>query len=322
MRKMYSYFHASRQNNAQLTFNNGQGAPLSLAPPGTNEPLVHLADKQCQILRIGPHDLIELGKLPGPKEHLRDAEPEVGVLERQGPEQRLAEESRIESRQRGRHVILVHVVEVLEAGARRVALLHETQHARHARALQLTQNLCALEPTGHHPQVGLHTANEVGAGGAEPLKQVGQLRAELASHAAKVQLARVLPGRVRLRREQLPNEPVATVVDEKGQRAVQGVVVLLDELTGGVDDAAGEVPHQEALVVADLAMRLELGLARHVQSKVLGVLGVHLGGEVSRRGRGQAALLVEQVEDARGLALDQVYAVLVVDVGDLSKAKT
>ena len=70
-------------------------------------------------------------------------------------------------------------------------------------------------------------------------------------------------------------------------------------------------------------MRLELRLARYVESHVLavGVLGVHLESEVSGAGRRQAALLVEQVEDAHTLGLEHVNAVLVVDEGDAAQAE-
>ena len=88
---------------------------------------------------------------------------------------------------------------------------------------------------------------------------------------------------------------------------MQGVVVLFDELARGVDDTAGEVKNEKALVVADLPVRFEIGLARHVQPEVIGVLGVHFGGEMVGTGRGQLALLVQQVEDANVLLFDQVW---------------
>ena len=162
-----------------------------------------------------------------------------------------AEESGIEASQSGGQKALVHVVEVGKAGARRKALLHEGEHARHARALQLAEYLTALEERRHHLQVGLHAAHKVGAGRAELVEQTAQLHAKLAADTGEVELAGTLLDGVRVGVEESADERVgALLLDEEGEAGVERVVVLLDELSGGVDDAAGEVAHEEALVVA------------------------------------------------------------------------
>lgn len=102
---------------------------------------------------------------------------------------------------------------------------------------------------------------------------------------------------------------------------MQSIVVLLDKLTCRVDDAASKVLDEEAFVVADLAVRLELGSARHVQAEVLRMLGVNLGCEVIRARCRQFALFVQQVEDTCRFGFNQVDAVLVVYVANFAQAE-
>lgn len=150
------------------------------------------------------------------------------------------------------------------------------------------------------------------------------MRAKFTAHTNEIELAGVEFGGLFLGSEQILYEQVLAVLYEKGERAVQCIIVLLDELTGSVDDATGEMPHQKALVVAYLAMRLKLGLARHVQTHVLAtaILGVHARSKVLSAGGGQLALFVEQVKEAHALGLDKLDTVLVVHVGDFSQAQT
>lgn len=77
------------ETEKKLTFDDGQGAPLSLLPSRRNEPLPHFADEVREVLRIRLHDLIELGELAGPEEDLRHAELEVVLVQAQRLEQRL-----------------------------------------------------------------------------------------------------------------------------------------------------------------------------------------------------------------------------------------
>ena len=44
----------------------------------------------------------------------------------------LGEQARVETGQLGRHVLLVHVVELVEGGSGGEAALHEVQHRHHA----------------------------------------------------------------------------------------------------------------------------------------------------------------------------------------------
>lgn len=61
---------------------------------------------------------------------------------------------------------------------------------------------------------------------------------------------------------------------------MKGVIVLLDELARGVNNAASKMTNEKAFVISDLSMRLELRFARHVQPEVLGILGMHFRSEM------------------------------------------
>ena len=49
---------------------------------------------------------------------------------------------------------------------------------------------------------------------------------------------------------------------------MERVIVLLDEVLGLVADSAGKVADQETVLVPDLPVLLQLGLARQVQPKM------------------------------------------------------
>ncbi len=103
---------------------------------------------------------------------------------------------------------------------------------------------------------------------------------------------------------------------------MQSVVVLLDELARLVADGASEVADEEALVVADLAVLAQLRFARQSQPEMRAVGRVDRRREVVVARFRQLRLLVEQMEDAVVLGLDQIDAVLIVDVDDLLDAQT
>ena len=69
--------------------------------------------------------------------------------------------------------------------------------------------------------------------------------------------------------EQALNEFVSAVLDQKGKRRVEGVVVLLDELGRCVDNAACEVLYEESLVVSYFAVGLQFGFAGNVYARML-----------------------------------------------------
>ena len=73
---------------------------------------------------------------------------------------------------------------------------------------------------------------------------------------------------------------------------MERVVIFLDELPGGVADGPGEVSDEEAVLVPDLAVRPQLGLAGQRQSEVAAVVVVHCAGEVLTVGLRQLGLLV------------------------------
>ena len=75
------------------TFDDGQGAPLTLAPSRAHEPLLHARHQRGQVLRVGAHHLVELGEFAGAKEHLGQAEAKVGVAQLERFEQGLQEET-------------------------------------------------------------------------------------------------------------------------------------------------------------------------------------------------------------------------------------
>ncbi|CAG9132126.1 unnamed protein product, partial [Plutella xylostella] len=60
-----------------------------------------------------------------------------------------------------RQIRLVHLVQVVEGRARRVAVLHQLQHGDGSRTFQLRQHEARLEGRAHHARVGLDAADEV-----------------------------------------------------------------------------------------------------------------------------------------------------------------
>lgn len=101
------------------------------------------------------------------------------------------------------------------------------------------------------------------------------------------------------------------------ERSVQCVVILLYKLVRLVANSSGKVSDEEPFIVADLAMIPQLGLAWQSQSEVLAVGGVHLRREMRVARLWQLGLLVEQMEDAIVLGLDQINTILIVHVDNL-----
>lgn len=73
----------------------------------------------------------------------------------------LAKQSAIQSSDFRWHQFLVHDVQVFELTTRRIALLHQFEHAGHTGALQLRQYRPAFETVVHHFMIRFDTANEV-----------------------------------------------------------------------------------------------------------------------------------------------------------------
>ena len=213
-----------------------------------------------EMLRVGPHQSVELSKLSGPEEDLRHPELEVVVVQSESFKQSFAEEPGVEPGEVWREDGLVHAVEVTEGSSAGEALLHQLQHAGHPGTLELGEDAAAVEHVLHHLDVGLDAPDEVGPGGPELLHQLPQLGLELAAHADEVELAPVLRSGGRL--EQLLYELVLALQSHHLQRGVQGVVVLLYEVLGGVANSSGKVTDQEPVLVTDLSVLLQLGLSR------------------------------------------------------------
>ncbi len=76
-------------------------------------------------------------------------------------------------------------------------LLHQFEDGGHARALELRQDLAALEQVVDHLRVGLEAADEVGAGAAQLLHQFVELAAELGADADERQFSLLRPVRRR-----------------------------------------------------------------------------------------------------------------------------
>ena len=117
-------------------------------------------------------------------------------------------------------------------------------------------------------------------------------------------------------------ERIATFLDDALERGVQGVVILLNELGGLVADSSGKVAHQEALIVTNLSVFTELGFARQGQSEVSGIGCVDSLREMASAWLGQFRFLIQQMEDSVVLGLDQINAILIVDVDDFLDAQT
>ena len=111
-------------------------------------------------------------------------------------------------------------------------------------------------------------------------------------------------------------------MDDALERGVQGVVILLNELGGLVADSSGKVAHQEALIVTNLSVFTELGFARQGQSEVSGIGCVDSLREMASAWLGQFRFLIQQMEDSVVLGLDQINAILIVDVDDFLDAQT
>ena len=213
-----------------------------------------------QVLGIRPHQSVKLCKLSRPEENFCHSELEIIVVQSEGFEQRFAEEPGVEPGEVRGQDGLVHVVQVTERGPAGEPLLHQLQHARHSSALELGEDAAAVEHVLHHLHVGFDAPDEVGASGPQLLHQLPQLGLELAPHADEVQLSFVLRSGSTL--EEHLNEFVFTLQGDHLQRGVQGVVVLLDEVLGGVADGPGKVSDEEAVLVSYFTVFLELGLPR------------------------------------------------------------
>ena len=64
----------------QLTFDDGESAPLGLLPAGTHQPPLDLLHQHGQILRVALHDLIKFGELSRPEEYLGQTELKLLVV--------------------------------------------------------------------------------------------------------------------------------------------------------------------------------------------------------------------------------------------------
>lgn len=148
---------------APLTFNHADCTECGLDPARSHQPLLHIGHNRLQILRVGLHDAVELDEFARPEEHFGDAELEVLVVEAQRVQHRLAEHLRLELDQFGRQKRFVHVVELGKGHTRRIAVLHELQHRRCARAVELRQRQAALELAVAHVAVRLDATDEIGA---------------------------------------------------------------------------------------------------------------------------------------------------------------
>ena len=96
------------------------------------------------------------------------------------------------------------------------------------------------------------------------------------------------------------------VGEEEFEREMERVVVLLEEESGGVADGAGEVAQEQTLVVAQLAVLLESGLARDFEAEVSLVSLVDGGGHVVGGGSRELGLFVDQIQQPVRLLLDQL----------------
>lgn len=114
-----------------LTLDHGQGTPLRGFPSRPQQPLLHLGDQSCEVLRVGLHDFVEFGEFARTEEDFRQAELEIGIAKIQRFEQALAEETRLEPGQFRRQVRFVHGVQLGELRAGWKALLHQIQHRNH-----------------------------------------------------------------------------------------------------------------------------------------------------------------------------------------------
>ena len=129
-------------------------------------------------------------------------------------------------------------------------------------------------------------------------------------------------GRWKKKRNRTFEERIATFLDDALERGVQGVVILLNELGGLVADSSGKVAHQEALIVTNLSVFTELGFARQGQSEVSGIGCVDSLREMASAWLGQFRFFIQQMEDSVVLGLDQINAILIVDVDDFLDAQT
>jgi len=209
----------------------------------------------------------------------------------------------------------VLLVEGAEVGPGGEALLHEPEGLEHAADVELLEDVDAVEEVGLLAHVGLDAADELRVGDLELAEELAELLLELLAHADEGELA--LGGGRGLVLKELGDEGGRAHGHEDLDVRVEGVVVLVEEAGGLVADGAGVVADEEGLVVLELLVGLEGRLLGPAKVAVLLVALVDLGGKALVVRLGHLGLLVQEGKDADLRVLDDVDAVIVVEVLDL-----